>query len=58
MNPNGRHLNMIIPIITLGENDFHFNMKKLNRKKSLIVENFEKTMKPAWIVRIFVLRTS
>jgi hypothetical protein len=58
VNPNGRHLNMIIPIITLRENDFHFNMKKLNRKKSLIVENFEKTMKPAWIVRIFVLCTS
>jgi hypothetical protein len=34
---------------------FYFNLRKLNRKVSLIVENFKKSKKPAWIVRIVYL---
>jgi hypothetical protein len=43
---------MIIPIIVLDEMKFYFNLRKLNRKASLIVENFEISKKPVWIVRI------
>jgi|688.fasta_scaffold604994_1 hypothetical protein len=46
---------MIIPIIVLDEMKFYFNLRKLNRKVSLIVENFKKSKKPAWIVRIVYL---
>ena len=49
VNPNSRNNKTLIPIIILREREFHFNLKKLNRKVQLIVENFEN---PAWIVRI------
>ena len=39
----------VIPIIIIQDLKVHFNLKKLNRKVQLIVENFEN---PAWIVRI------
>ena len=50
VNPNSRNIKKFVPIIILREVEFHFNLKKLNRKVQLIVENFEN---PAWIVRIF-----
>ena len=49
VNPKSRNNKAFIPIIILNEEKFHFNLKKLNRKISLIVENFET---PSWIVRI------
>ena len=49
VNPNSRNNKTLIPIIILSEEKVHFNLKKLNRKVQLIVENFEN---PAWIVRI------
>ena len=49
VNPKSRNNKAFIPIIILNEDKFHFNLKKLKRKISLIVENFET---PAWIVRI------
>ena len=49
VNPNSRNNKTLIPIVILREREFHFNLKKLNRKVQLIVENFEN---PAWIVRI------
>jgi len=49
VNPKSRNNKAFIPILILNEEKVHFNLKKLNRKISLIVENFET---PAWIVRI------
>ena len=49
VNPNSRNNKTLIPIIILREREVHFNLKKLNRKVQLIVENFEN---PVWIVRI------
>ena len=48
-NPNSRNIKKFVPIIILREDEFHFNLKILNRKMSLTIENFEN---PAWIVRI------
>ena len=49
VNPNSRNNKTLIPIIIIQDQKVHFNLKKLNRKVQLIVENFEN---PAWIVRI------
>ena len=49
VNPNSRNNKTLIPIIIILDEKVHFNLKKLNRKVQLIVENFEN---PAWIVRI------
>ena len=49
VNPNSRNNKTLIPIIIIQDQKVHYNLKKLNRKVQLIVENFEN---PAWIVRI------
>ena len=54
VNSNSRNNKTLIPIIIIQDQKVHFNFKKLNRKVQLIVENFEKSMESAWIVRIYL----
>ena len=49
VNPKSRNNKTLIPIIIIQDLKVHLNLKKLNRKVQLIVENFEN---PVWIVSI------
>ena len=51
--PRSFFAKLIIPIVLVGEHMYNYNVNKMIRKDSLIIENYQKLNKQLWMVCIY-----